>query len=148
MILAVEIRFIDREGVDQVLDFTLRLAAQVGEVVREPAARCCCHPVRNPTLDEIALAFREDHARPAIEKLGQPAKFLLCNLCRFDHGSTLRAEAFTSDADGERKEWIIGKTRGALVQQCQHVGAAGFSQDFDGSGTHVGLSILREHTAE
>ncbi len=77
MILPVEIRLVDGEGVDEVLDLARRVAAQPRKVARERARAGGRHAVDDAALDVIPLGLGEDDAGSPVEEVAQSAKFFL-----------------------------------------------------------------------
>jgi hypothetical protein len=67
MLFAIEIGFIDGEGVDKRLPLTVIINSEIkigGGGCRTPSS----HPFGNTSLDIIALVLSEDHAGPAVDQ--------------------------------------------------------------------------------
>ena len=77
MILAIEIRFVDGECVDELFDLTLCIGAQPREIARERRRSGCLHPIEHAPLDVVAFGFRERHPGSSIEEFAKSAKFIL-----------------------------------------------------------------------
>ena len=78
MVFAIEIGLVDGEGVDELLDFAVGVAAQVGEVGREGRdAPSGAHAIGDPALDVVALGLGEHHAGAPVEEIADRAEFLL-----------------------------------------------------------------------
>ena len=77
MLLAIEIGLVDREGVDELLDLAVGVAAQVGEVGREGRDLESGHALGDAALHVIALGLGEEHAGAPVEEIADLAEFLL-----------------------------------------------------------------------
>ena len=77
VVFAVEIGLVDSKGVDELFDFSVGVAAQIGEIGPEGRDPERVHAVGDPSLDVIALGFAEQHAGASVEELADRAQFLL-----------------------------------------------------------------------
>ena len=59
MILPIEVGLVDREGVDQMLDFMLDVRPQHGKIGLEGVGSGSGNPFGEPTVDEISLVVVE-----------------------------------------------------------------------------------------
>lgn len=66
MILAVKIRLVDREGVDDVFDLVPDFAAQKGEICGKAVDRRRGHTLGNASFDVVSFRFGKHHSSPPI----------------------------------------------------------------------------------
>ena len=93
VVFAIEIGFIDRQRIDEVLDFPVGINAQLRKVCREGKRPCCGHPIKNAPFHVISLGFRKNDSGLAIQKFAETAKFFLgCrnDLVHVDAGEEVR----------------------------------------------------------
>ena len=91
MVFPIEIGLVDGEGIDEVLDLALDVAAQPRKVARERAGPGGGHALDDAAFDVIPLGFGEDHAGTSVEKLAQSAKLLLGKRRELRHVAAMTA---------------------------------------------------------
>src|SRR4051794_17264575 len=93
MLLAIEIGFVHGEGVDELLDLAVGIAAQEGEIGREERDLEERHAIADAPLHVIALGCREQHAGAPVEEIADLLEILVGNSLRFAHGPPMRSVA-------------------------------------------------------
>jgi hypothetical protein len=85
VILTIEIGLVDRERIDQMFDFVIRVGAQQRKIRLERRRAGRGDAVLKTVIDEIALALRKRHAGAAVEKFAEALDVIR----RDRHGSRL-----------------------------------------------------------
>jgi hypothetical protein len=86
MVFAVEIRFVDGESIDELLDFPAGVGTQAREITRERAGARRQHALEHAALHVVALGFGEDHPGATVDEFTEPAELVFAERREFSHG--------------------------------------------------------------
>ena len=149
MIFAIEICFVDGEGVDELFDLALCIGAQPREVAGERTRSGGRHPFEHPSLDVVAFRLSEDHSGAPIEEFAKPTEFVFVEGSGFRHGTGGAASGSgRRPSDGKREKRRSAKSLRASAKRGKCRGSAHFRENIDGGSTHIGLVFAGQQRAQ
>jgi hypothetical protein len=68
MVFAIKIGFVHGQGVNELFNLTIQIAAQSGEIARKGTGTGALHALEHAPFHVVAFGLGEDDAGPAIQK--------------------------------------------------------------------------------